>query len=76
MNINVEVSGLKIGIDNTITDAIKTGNWGTRITFLNNDYTGRFEVCLTEEETSSLILKLNQSLQAIDDTRTSVITSY
>lgn len=62
MKIKVEASGLKIGVDNSVTDAIRTGNWGIRLRFENNQNDGIFEACLTEDEAKSLISELQLSL--------------
>ena len=65
MKVKVEASGLTIGVDNSITDALKSGEWGVRLTFCNDDNDGRFEVVFNSKEVPSLITELEKALESI-----------
>ncbi len=65
MKISVEASGLKIGVDNAITEAITTGNWGVRLTFTNDKNDGRSEHVISTQECESLIFKIENVLSSI-----------
>ena len=65
MKVNVEISGLTIGLDNSITDCMKSGKWGVRLVFCNDNNDGRCEIVLKNEEIPSLILQLENALNEI-----------
>lgn len=67
MRFKVEASGLKIGKNNSITESIKTGEWGVRLTFTNNESDARFEVCLKREEAVLLMKDIELSLDSINE---------
>lgn len=66
MKINVEGSGLAIGVDNSLTESIKTGSWGVRLGIKSDDNKQKFEFVLTLDECESLINDINKALIEID----------
>lgn len=62
MKINLELSGLKIGVDNSITEAIHSKEWGVRLTFVDDNNTSRFETVINTKHIPSLIEKLQEVL--------------
>ncbi len=75
MRIRVEAGGLHLGVDGAITEAMTSGNWGIRLTFMSDDNDGRFEVCITEDKALSLIKRLTQSLESIEKVKRSLAKS-
>ncbi len=69
MRVRVEANSLKIGVDGAVTEAIKTGNWGVRLTFTNEQHNSRFEAAISREEALMLINDLQKSLESIEEVR-------
>ena len=66
MKLKVEGSGLKIGVDNSITDSMQSGEWGMRFIFTNDDHTGRFETILPISAIRPLIGQLEKTLEEME----------
>jgi len=66
MKVSSELSPMTIGVDNSITKAMQTGEWGVRLAFVNDNNDSRFEAVLSIEEIQSLIVKLQKSLNAYE----------
>lgn len=58
MKVRVEVSPMKIGVDEVLLEAFRTGNWGARLGFLNEENDCRFETVLTLNQIKQLIGEL------------------
>lgn len=69
MKVRCEASGLKIGVDNSVTEALVDGNWGVRITFSGLELNNRYEVVLDSEEAISLVDKIQASMKAIQEVK-------
>ena len=60
MKIKVEGSGLKIGVDNSLTEAIISGKWGIVLTFHDDNYENKF--ILNIDESKFLAEKINNAI--------------
>ena len=73
MKFNVESSGLTIGLNNSITEALKTKKFGTRLSFSDDNHYSRFEVVLNETEAKLLLKKIQESLELNEHAKTHVL---
>lgn len=69
MKTKVELSPMTIGVDNAVTEAMQTGVWGVRLSITNDENNSRYDFVLTQEEAHSLALKIQGSLNAMDDVK-------
>lgn len=70
MKVRVDGSGLKIGVDNALTEALLTGKWGVSLLFTNDNNDGRFEFVLSIDEASDLVAKLTETINSIEQIKT------
>jgi hypothetical protein len=69
-----EASAMQIGVENSITKAITTGEWGVRLSFRDDNYSSIYEVVLSEQDSQILISQMQKSLASIDEIRQQIIT--
>jgi hypothetical protein len=69
-----EASAMQIGVENSITKAVVTGEWGVRLSFRDDNYSSIYEVVLSEQDSQILISQMQKSLASIDEIRQQIIT--
>ncbi len=67
MKINVQPSGLKIGVNNAVTDALLNNKWGIELEFTNEEQDSRYRVVLSMDMAEKLLDQMISSINAIDE---------
>jgi len=67
MKIKAEASGLTIGVDNAITEALVSGKWGIRLSFSGEELNNRYEVVLSVDEARNFVENIQKSIDSINE---------